>query len=55
MQGMSTKRNIFFKGYASSCNRELFKVNEVLKTQPPKYRIEDNNGEILEGKYYKQE
>ena len=29
------KRNIFFKGYTSNWNRELFKVNEVLTTQQP--------------------
>ena len=45
------KRNIFSKRYTSNWNRELFKVNEVLKTQPPTYRIEDINGEIIEGKY----
>ena len=44
------KRNIFSKGYTSNWNRELFKVNEVLKTQPPLYKIEDINGEIIEGK-----
>ena len=49
------KRNIFSKGYTSNWNRELFKVNEVLKTQPPTYKIEDINGEIIEGKYYEQE
>ena len=49
------KRNIFSKGYTSNWNRELFKVNEVLKTQPPTYKIEDFNGEIIEGKYYEQE
>ena len=49
------KRNIFSKGYTSNWNRELFKVNEVLKTHPPTYKIEDNNGEIIEGKYYEQE
>ena len=49
------KRNIFSKGYTSKWNRELFKVNEILKTQPPIYKIEDMNGEIIEGKYYKQE
>ena len=48
------KRNIS-KGYTSNWNRELFKVNEVLKTQPPTYKIEDINGEITEGKYYEQE
>ena len=49
------KRNIFSKGYTSNWNRELFKVNEVLKTHPPTYKIEDINGEIIEGKYYEQE
>ena len=49
------KRNIFSKGYTSNWNRELFKVNEVLKTQQPTYRIEDITGEIIEVKYYEQE
>ena len=49
------KRNIFSKGHTSNWNRELFKVNEVLKTHPPTYKIEDINGEIIEGKYYEQE
>ena len=49
------KRYIFSKGYTSNWNRELFKVNEVLKTQPPTYKIEDINGEIIGGKYYEQE
>ena len=49
------KRNIFSKGYTSNWNKELFKVNEVLKTHPPTYKIEDINGEIIEGKYYEQE
>ena len=49
------KRNIFSKGYTSNWNRELFKVNEVLKTQPLTYKIEDINGEIKEGKYYEHE
>ena len=49
------KCKIFSKGYASNWNRELFMVNEVLKTQPPTYKIEDINGEIIEGKYYEQE
>ena len=49
------KRNIFSKGYDSNWIRELFKVNEVLKTHPTTYKIEDINGEIIEGKYYEQE
>ena len=42
-------------GYNSNLNRELFKVNEILKTQPPIYKIEDMNGEIIERKYHEQE
>ena len=49
------KRNIFSKDYTSNWNKELFKVNEVLKTQSPTYKIEDINGEIIGGKYYEQE
>ena len=49
------KSNIFSKGSISNRNRELFKVNEVLKTQPPTYEIEDLNEEIKEGKCYEQE
>ena len=50
------KRNIFSKGYPSNWNKELFKGNEVLKTQPPTtYKIGDINGEIIEGNYYEQE
>ena len=49
------KRNSFSKGYTSNWNRELFKVNEVLKTHPPTYKTEDINGEITEGKYYEQQ
>ena len=41
------KRNIFYKGYTSNWNRELFKLNEVLKTQPPTYKIEDIDGETV--------
>ena len=44
------KRNIFSKGYTSNRNRELFKINEVLKTQPPTYKIEHLNGQKIEGR-----
>ena len=45
------KRNIFSKGYTSNWKRELFKINEVLKTQRPTYKMEDMNREIIGGKY----
>ena len=40
------KGNIFSQEYTSSWKRKLFKIKEVLKTQPPTYRIEEFNGEI---------
>ena len=49
------KCNIYSKGYTSNWNRELFKVNEVQKNQPPTYKIEDMNGKTKEGKYHEQE
>ena len=49
------KRNIFSKGYSSNWSRELLKDNKVLKTQPPTYKIEDMNGEIIGGKYFEKE
>ena len=51
------KRKILSRGYTYNWNREWFKVNEVLKTQPPTYKTksEEMNGEIIEGKYCEQE
>ena len=52
---MLTNVIFFSKVHTSNWNRELFKVNEVLKTKPPTNRIKDINGEIIEGNYYEQE
>ena len=49
------KRKFFSKSYTSNWNRAFFTVNEVLKIQPPTFKIEYINGEIFEGKYYEQE
>ena len=49
------KRNIFSRGYTSNWKKELFRINEVLKTQPPTFQIEDINGEIIEGKCFEQD
>ena len=48
------KCKVFSKVYTSNWNRGLFKVNEVLKTQPPTYKVEDMKGETIGGKYYEQ-
>ena len=49
------KHNILSKAYTSNWNRELFKVNEVLTTQPPTDGIEDINGVIKKRKHYERE
>ena len=33
----------------------MFKVNKVNQTTPVTYTLEDENGEVIEGKYYEQE
>ena len=48
------KRNIYSKGYTSNWNRELFKIHEVLNTNPPTYKFEDRFGEVFDVKYYEQ-
>ena len=52
---IADRRNIFTEASTSNWNKDLIKVNKVPKTQPPTYKIEDINGEIIEGKYYEQE
>ena len=47
--------NMFTKAYTSDWNRELYKFIGVLRRQPPTDKIEDINGEVIEGKYYDQE
>ena len=49
------KRNIYSKGYTTNWNRELFKIHSINKTNPVTYTLNDENGEILQGKYYEQE
>ena len=49
------KRNIYSKGYTTNWNRELFKIHSINKTNPITYTLNDENGEIIQGKYYEQE
>ena len=49
------KRNIYSKGYTTNWNRELFKIHSINKTNPVTYTLIDENGEIIQGKYYEQE
>ena len=49
------KRNIYSKGYTTNWNRELFKIHRINKTNPVTYTLNDENGEIIQEKYYEQE
>ena len=49
------KRSVYSKGYTTNWNRELFKIHSINKTNPVTYTLNDENGEIIQGKYYEQE
>ena len=49
------KRNIYSKGYTTNWKRELFKIHSINSTNPITYTLNDENGEIIQGKYYEQE
>ena len=49
------KRNIYSKGYTTNWNRELFKNTQHQQNKPVTYTLNDENGEIIQGKYYEQE
>ena len=49
------KRNIYSKDYTTNWNRELFKKHNINKTNTVTYTLNDENGEIIQGKYYEQE
>ena len=46
------KRSVYSKGYTTNWNRELFKIRKINSTNPVTYTLEDENGEIYQGKYY---
>ena len=49
------KRSVYSKDYTTNWNRELFKIRKMNSTNPVTYTLEDENGEIIQGKYYEQE
>ena len=49
------KRSVYCKGYTTNWNRELFKIHSINKTNPVTYTLNDENGGIIQGKYYEQE
>ena len=52
---ISNAKHIFDKGYEGNWTIEVFKISEVLKTQPPTYRIVDLLDEEVTGSFYEEE
>ena len=49
------KRSLYSKGYTTNWNRELLKIHKINSMNPVTYTLEDENKEIIQGKYYEQE
>ena len=47
--------NHFSKGYKPKWTSEVFRISEVLKTSPWMYKLQDEEGEIIEGRMYENE
>ena len=52
---ISRVKGIFEKGMENNFSYEVFKIAEVLNTDPVTYKIKDESGEVLEGSFYTQE
>lgn len=52
---ISRLKSIFEKGYDYNWSEEIFRVRELLMTNPVTYKIEDYNGEDIQGTFYRQE
>lgn len=52
---LSEKRYPFGKGYLPQWSQEIFQIQKVLHTTPPTFKVEDNNGEVLIGTFYRAE
>jgi hypothetical protein len=49
------KRGVFDKGYLPNWSFELFKIDEVLNTQPITYKIKDLENKNIKGSFYENE
>ena len=52
---ISKYKNIFAKGYAPNCSKEIFVISKIKNTLPWTYIINDLNNEIIVGTFYKKE
>ena len=49
------KQKVFDKGFEKNWIEEVFKISEILNTNPVTYRLVDLLGEKIEGSFYEQE
>lgn len=52
---LSLTKGHFRKGYETNFGEEIFTVVKKLRTHPPVYEVADENGEIIAGRFYKEE
>jgi hypothetical protein len=52
---ITKKKTIFDKAYTPGWTEEVFTVSKVQYTDPPTYKITDQNGEEIQGTFYEQE
>ena len=45
----------FRKGYKPQFTREVFEIVAVATRKPPTYTIKDEQGEVIQGKFYQKE
>ena len=49
------KKKTFEKGYTPRWTEEVFTISQQQHTRPPTYKIQDYNGEVIQGTFYEQE
>ena len=52
---ITKKKSNFEKGYTPRWTEEVFTASQIQYTDPPTYKISDNNGEEIQGTFYEQE
>ena len=52
---ITKKNSVFEKEYTTRWTEEVFTVSQIQFTDPPTYKITDNNGEEIQGTFYEQE
>ena len=52
---ITKKKTTFEKGYTPRWTEEVFTIDEVLRTDPPTYKITDYNDERIQGSFYEPE